>query len=125
VADLPELFLQEDISVLFVVDSENEFLGAIEEMNLLRAKGADFFRRSSSPEMRDDASRPTLTAAEIMSTPRLAHDDDSIHGALVEMAHTHSRRVPVVTKTGELVGTLRDLDAMSALVAHKRNPQPK
>ena len=120
VSELPAVFLRSDLSVLFVVDSRDALIGAVTEMNLLRASGSEIFHRAGLHERADDLSGPTLTALEIMSAAHPVRDDDSLRRALLEMAHTRSRQIAVVGRDGSVVGTIRDLEAIAAFGARNR-----
>lgn len=100
IAKAASLLVEYGLPQLFVVDDQGHLLGTLRDVDLLRSR-----RRS------DDV-RTALSASSLTSPLR---EDETVHDALVDLAHTHARQAAVVDAEGTLVGTALDLDALHTL----------
>jgi CBS domain-containing protein len=81
---------------ILVVDEEGLVIGAIHAVNLQRLVA------------------PTDRARDVMTSPGTAGEATSVRAALLEMAASHRRHIPIVSHDGVPVGVVRDVDALHA-----------
>lgn len=114
VQDLTMLVAERSLANVFVVDGDRGLVGVVRETDLLDASRrlASYTGRRTWP--------PGTTAASVMTRSSAVLESTPVRRALLEMAVAHVRRAPVVTPSGELVGSLGDLEGMRWLAAYAR-----
>jgi CBS-domain-containing membrane protein len=114
-SSLRALIVEKKLSFLFVVDDSQKVVGVIRDIDVLR------------PSLDALRARPTVDApgrgieggaGDIMSPTLCIREDMPIRRALVQMAASQARQVPVVTADGELVGRLVDVEGLRWLAGH-------
>lgn len=76
-----------------VIDAEGRYYGVIRESGLVGMA-------------KDDVARDALIRAAAVS------ENDTVYDAVVHMARTHQREIPVLSAEGVVIGVLRDVDAI-------------
>lgn len=111
VSTLRAALAERGLPELLVVDDEGRLVGLVRDVNLPRALRplhiASLLSALKSPDLR--------RVGDIMSTATSVGEDDSVRDAVLRMAHAHLREIPVITRGGELVGVLRDIDGLHSL----------
>ena len=95
-----ELLLRNDITGMPVVEDDMTLVGVITEQDVLRL-------------FHSDGSRANKTVKDFMSCPPVhCEDKDSFECICNSMLFGYFRRIPVTSKTGELVGIISRKDVL-------------
>jgi len=100
---------------LFIVDNDGRLVGLVRDVNLLRAVQPT---PDAGPLAALEA-RDVNRADAVMSTATSVWEDISVRRAIRCMASAHLREIPVVTREGQLVGVLRDIDGLRWIAAEQ------
>jgi len=109
------LLADNDLSSVPVVSGGGRVLGMVSEADVLRREERSFSRLTVGLPRRTHRERKqavALTAAELMTRPAITiHPDAPLGAAARLMNANHVRRLPVVSRSGDLSGvvSLRDL----------------
>lgn len=95
---LAALFAERGSTLVFVVGAAGALAGVVHELD----------------------TPGSASAADLASEVRPVLESASVREALVHMARAHLREVPVVTRDGQLVGVLRDIDGLRWIIDHER-----
>ena len=101
------LLVERGLSHLLIVDRDGQLLGQLRDLDLLDA----------STDLDAPSDRPVH---QVMSSALSVQECTSVHDALVLLARSHLREIPVVTPSGRLLGIFRDLDGLHALAQKRR-----
>lgn len=110
------LFVERALADVFVVDDDGRLVGLIREINFVRSRPSEGPRYPFA----EPTPRPALTAGEIMSSAIPICEDIPVRRAILRMAHSHLRDAAIVTRAGELLGVLGDLQGLRWISAQAR-----
>jgi CBS domain-containing protein len=116
VSALLALLAERGLPGLFVVDDDGQLVGLVRDANLLAVR-----RANSTPALSSGLEAPDVSRVDgVMSTAMSVGEEASLRRALLRMASAHLREIPIVTREGQLVGVLRDIDGLRWLAAERR-----
>jgi CBS domain-containing protein len=119
------LFVEQAMGGVFVVDDDGRLLGSIREVDFVRSRPLQdkraWFNGTSSVDDESAAGEgPPWSAGEMMSSAIAVHEGTPVRHVILQMARSHLREAPVVTRAGELLGALRDIDGLRWIAAQAR-----
>jgi CBS-domain-containing membrane protein len=110
---LRSLFSVICFSFLFVIDESNKVIGVVRDVDVHRPSLRSLRTNLEAPERCVDQG-----VTEIMSPTLSVREDAPLRLALVQMASSRARQVPVLTSRGELLASLVDVDGLRWLAHH-------
>ena len=105
VPGLVALFVERAMGGVFVVDDDGMLLGSIREVDFVRSRPLH---------------EPLCSAGEMMSSAIAVLEETPVRRAILQMARSHLREAPIVTRAGELLGVLRDIEGLRWITARGR-----
>jgi CBS domain-containing protein len=124
VVSLTSLFVERGLPSVFVVDDGGRLVGIVAEGSLVPPRPPSDPPGSFPPPPPSSGRLSTwpdgTLTRDVMATVSAVREDTSVRHALLEMAVTHVRQMPIVTPSGEPLGLLCDLDGMRWLSARAR-----
>jgi len=115
VRELRALMVEGGLPGVFVVDEGGRLAGLVRERDLVIAPRLTPNAGRAAPE----AGVVRLVGA-VMSTATSVEEFASVCSALRRMAGAHLREVPVITRDGQLVGVLRDIEGLRWIADQRR-----
>lgn len=119
-SQITPLFLERGIETVLVVDARGRLMGTIRSGDLARAASAPHIP-GLDPELALVALRETtarfaeLRAGALMSTAVRIDDADDLERAVRKLARAHARELVIISRDGEPVGVVRDVDIVRAV----------
>jgi CBS-domain-containing membrane protein len=119
-AQITPLFLERGVETVLVVDADGHLMGTIRSGDLARAASAPHIP-GLDPELALVALRETsarfaeLRADALMSTAVRIDDGDDLERAVRKLARAHARELVIISRDGEPVGVVRDVDIVRAV----------